>query len=102
MCGCLNRNNSNSNKTISRTKNINNSGESLFIDCDITYKELSSLDLKVLEMLRADNNNSLLKEINNKLLFWLRNIRNTCPNLGEFNTLKNYIEDEYTKFIQPR
>lgn len=97
MCGCLSNKTSSNNRTVQSTK-LHSMQEvnRVTINCFTTYEEIRDLDLKVLKLLK-NNNDSFLKELNRQLIFWFRNINNECPPEEDFNLIKEYIEDEYTK-----
>ena len=105
MCGCLNKNNSNT--VVNSNRNIQSKNARVIstetnpnlevLNCEITYENLRDTDLKAIAILRI-NKDSLVNDANKKLIFWIRNLKNECPNVDEFNILKDFIENEYTKY----
>ena len=104
MCGCLNNNTSsvlNSDRTVknknSRVITTKTNPNLEVLNCDVTYEDLRDTDLKAIAILKI-NKDSLINEANKKLIFWIRNLKNECPNVNDFNILKEFIENEYTKY----
>lgn len=92
MCGCLSRKNGKrrlSSRTTSTVK-VDNS-------CKEMYEELSNLDLVIIKILK-DLKDNILVEANKKIRIWIRDLDKGCPDEYGFNTIKQYIENEYPKY----
>lgn len=101
MCGCMSNvtTSKNTSTTVNKISVSTTTTTPLksSINCDITYEEIRDLDLKVLQILRKEKDDFLM-QINRQLIYWFRNINNECPNLEEYNIIKQYVENEYTKY----
>lgn len=104
MCGCLNKTSSPivSSNRVSTNKNsrtiVTQTNPNLeVLNCEVTYENLKDTDLKAIAILKI-NKDSLINEANRRLIFWIRNLKNECPDVNEFNILKEFIDNEYTKY----
>lgn len=101
MCGCLNNSTMSKSNTTTKVSSTQKTSTNTIlkktVECSITYEEIRDLDLKVIQILRV-HKDELLTEINRQLIYWFRNINQECPDLQEYETLKAYVENEYTKY----
>jgi hypothetical protein len=105
MCGCgikttfsKNPNNVNKSNLTSRSRVISTQGS--LEKCDVDYKDLQTLNLNVLEMIRGghSNTNNILSKMNNQIRSWVKNLKKECPPEEEFKVISKYIQDEYTEY----
>lgn len=92
MCGCLGR--KKDSKINKRRTVADKSKEPVCMDM---YEELRELDLKVISLLKVTDD-SILKQSNKQLRKWITDLKINCPDEYEYVTLKQYIEDEYSKY----
>lgn len=69
-------------------------------DCDITYQMIVEVELKLIQLIKLKNSErTTYFLINAQLRDWANNINETCPPMGNFNTLKDYVDNEYSEHI---
>lgn len=88
MCGCGAIKNNSKGTTSTSTK----------LCQDPSYTDLRTLDLKVLEMLQGGYKAADMLEANTILNGWIQTLKSGCPPDSEYQTLKQFITDEYTIF----
>lgn len=65
-------------------------------ECDYLFTELTNLDLKILDLYKANKDANLLG-VNKTLRTWITNLSRECPPTDELNVIRYFIEDEYPK-----
>lgn len=98
MCGCLSNKTSSNSKVINKTKLSTNSIEKISV-CSDRYKELLDLDVKIITLLRKIKDDILTASSLN-IRKWIRNLDRECPDEDELNIIKEYTENEYTKYFK--
>ena len=80
-----------------RSSRVSNKIESKS-NCKYLYTELVSLDLKVLDIYKLNKDSNLLG-LNKTLRTWINNLRNECPPSEDLTTIREYIDNEHTKYF---
>ena len=98
MCKCLSKISTSSNKSTTYTKSTSTQKTEPISVCGYMYNELLQLGLLVLKILK-ETKDEIIKETNDQILVWIRNLDKECPDEYELNVIKEYIEHEYPEYI---
>ena len=94
MCGCGGSIKRTSGST--RNRVTTSSSSTVVTGCRSMYNELADLDIKIIALLKLDSTDTIYRESNTQVRVWIRNLGVECPPGEEYQTLKEYIENEYT------
>lgn len=98
MCGCLsNKNEGLESSSQSNDVVIPSSSEGGI--CGHMREELNTLDGIIIDIYKNHVKDPLLLESNRMIRKWVKNLENECPNYYELNTIKEYVENEYSEYI---
>ena len=65
--------------------------------CEERYQEIHDYSMRVLTILQVKET-ELLNELNVKLRNWLQDLRYNCPDEGEIQIVKEYLDKEENEF----
>lgn len=73
--------------------------------CDKLYDELTSLDAKTYDLFQRtkfDNTGEGYQwlQVQRQIREWKRNLKDRCPDEGEFDVVRNLVNTEYAKFFR--